>query len=206
MKTHRPLAFLAAFFVAAVLCAPSAHAQFGVVGGLNYNSVSDIEVGTNDVSFDNTAGWHVGLWLDFPFGQLALRPEIRYMDAGDLYEEGDIEGVQDDFDLSLIEVPVHLRYRFPTPTIKPYVMAGPVVRFPTDAGDELDDDLSDFSIAGSIGGGLEFILGPVRLFPEVAYTFGISNLVDDFDVQDVNVETDDSQRLNGFLVRLGIGF
>ena len=186
-----------------------AFAQLGVAAGLNFNQLSDIETDSRDVTLDNATGWHVELWFDLPLGPIALRPGVRYMDAGSIYDGlrediGSVDG--EDFDVSLIEVPIDLRFRMGIPIISPYVALGPVLRFPAGASERIEDNLNDFSVGGSAGLGLEIGLGGLRLYPEIKYSFGISNFTDGFEIGDVEFMADEGQRLNNVLLRLGIGF
>ncbi len=187
--------------------AGSAQAQLGASVGLNFNRLSDINTGDTRATFKNSQGWHVALWLDVPLGPVALRPGLRYMDAGSLYRGASdgIPGIQDDFDVSLLEIPIDLRYRLTFPLITPYVMAGPVLRFPTGADPEIEDNLERLSLAGSLGVGVEVNLMGLRLYPELQYTFGVSRFTKGFAVGDVTIEPDARQHLNVVMLRLGIG-
>lgn len=63
--------------------------------------------------------------------------------------------------MTLLEIPIDVRYRMPLPFLTPYVMAGPVLRFPS--GDEaIKDNLKEFSLAGSLGVGVEVSLLGLR--------------------------------------------
>ncbi|MEM1127498.1 MAG: outer membrane beta-barrel protein [Bacteroidota bacterium] len=190
------------------LLAPEAHAQLGIAAGLNFNQLSDIDARDRDLTFDNSTGWHVEVWLDLPLGPVALRPGIRYMDAGSIYEPSDDLGFgvpSVDFDVALLEVPIDVRYRIGTPIISPYIMAGPVLRFPVDVGDDLEDNLESFSLGGSVGVGVEVGLAGIRLYPELKYNFGISRFTDGFEIGGVEFAPDEEQQLSGVMLRLGIG-
>lgn len=185
-----------------------AWAQLGMSVGLNFNRLSDIKVGDARATFDNSQGWHVAIWFDLPLGPVAIRPGLRYMDAGALYQ-----GFQDDlsdqpvpegFDVSLLEIPIDVRYRMTLPFLTPYVMAGPVLRFPSRADRAIEDNLKAFSLAGSLGVGVEVNLLGLRLYPELQYTFGITAFADEFSVGDVAFVPDARQHLNAVMLRVGI--
>lgn len=189
------------------LAAKPAHAQFGVSAGLNYNRLNDITLNDRESAFDNRSGWHIEAWAGFGAGPLALRPGIRYVQAGTLFEGLSDVGTDraDEVDVSLVEIPIHLRFRFPNPAVTPYVLAGPVVRFPFSDDDDLDEDLQT-SVAGEVGAGLELNLGAVRLYPELAFAFGLSRFVaDEFTIAGRTFVADDEPRLNSVMLRLGIG-
>lgn len=184
-----------------------AQAQLAFSAGLNFNQVSDIEFGDREATFDNKTGWHVALWYDLPLGPVALQPGLRYMDAGELYQGFQEDGVDiEDVSVTLVEVPLNLRLRMATPVVTPYVKGGPVIRIPLTSDDELNDDLETLSVAGELGAGLEVSLGGVRVFPEVKYTFGISRFMDDeFDIGDTEFVADESQHLNAVMISLAVG-
>ncbi|SHK59310.1 outer membrane beta-barrel protein [Rhodothermus profundi] len=208
--TRQKVALHMLYVVLALLVLPSgaARAQLGMSVGLNFNRLSDIKVGDAQATFDNSQGWHVAIWFDLPLGPVAIRPGLRYMDAGALYQ-----GFQDDlsdqpvpegFDVSLLEIPIDVRYRMTLPFLTPYVMAGPVLRFPSQADREIEDNLKAFSLAGSLGVGVEVNLLGLRLYPELQYTFGITAFADEFSVGDVAFVPDARQHLNAVMLRVGI--
>lgn len=204
-----PRYILFTLLVLALAGAQGAYAQggLGVTAGLNFNKVGDIEVGSSEATFDNATGWHVGLWFDLPLGPVSIRPGIRYMDAGSLFETedtiiGEVPGIVD-ASVNLIEVPIDVRFRFGTPLISPYVLAGPVLRFPSGQEDEFE--LESVSYAASLGIGLEVGFGGLRVFPELKYTFGISRFAKEFELAGQPFEPDDSGQLNTIMLSLGIG-
>lgn len=195
-------------YLGVLLCfGGSAQAQLGASVGLNFNRLSDIHTGDTQATFENSQGWHIALWLDIPLGPVAVRPGLRYMDAGALYQgaSDEVPGIWDNFNVSLLEIPVDLRYRLTFPLLTPYVMAGPVLRFPTGADPEIKDNLERLSLAGSLGVGVEVNLLGLRLYPELQYTFGVSRFTKGFAVGDVTIEPDARQHLNVVMLRLGIG-
>ena len=199
---------LALLTLSAGWLARPAQAQLGIAAGLNYDDLGDLDLGSAETSFDNSSGYHIGLFYDLAVGPLALRPGIYYMDIGDFEDAEDIfdEGI----DLNLIEVPVDARLRLaPTPLLTPYLMAGPVFRFPNSSTDDFDEALEEINVAGNIGAGLELSLPGIgfRIFPEVRYTFGLSNFTrDEFEIGDQNFEIENDQRLNTFSIRVGLAF
>lgn len=196
------LAALAVLCIGFALLGPAAtHAQgLGIAGGINYDDFSDIEADT-----DRAQGYHIGLFYDVTLGPLALRPGIFYMDVGDI-ETSDTDAAQESFELQLIEIPVDARFRIgAAPLLKPYLMAGPVLRINASS-DDFEGDAEDFSLAANAGAGLELTLpgSGLRLYPEVRYAFGISDFADD--VGGISTADDSSARLNSFMLRLGIAF
>lgn len=210
MKIHYRFLTAAAVLLVLAQTGP-AHAQggLGVTAGLNFNALSDIEANNREATFDNASGWHVGLWFDLPLGPVSIRPGIRYMDAGRVFQTDDEDVFDvpgfDEFDVTLVEIPIDVRFRFGTPLISPYVMAGPVLRFPS-GGDENDDRLESFSYAGSLGVGVEVGLAGLSVFPELKYTFGISRFTsEEFEIGGTTIIPDDDGQLNTIMLSVGIG-
>ena len=193
-----------------VLMVSTVHAQrFGVTAGTNFQELSDITLNSTQAAFQNQNGWHAGVWLELPMGPLGIRFGGRYMEAGRLFSglNERFPLVQDDFNISLVELNVLLRYGLQSPLINPYVFAGPVFRIPIGADEGISNDLSALSYAGEIGGGLEIPIGSLALYPEVAYVFGVTRFIEDELVLDfVTLTVEDTQRLNTIILRLSLGF
>src|SRR5690606_30396506 len=188
-----------------------AHAQLGVAIGLNFDSISDIDTGDREATFDNATGYHLGIFYDLSAGPLAIRPGLFYRQVQnvkvDILEAG--SRITESFDLNLIEVPVDLRLRMALPLLKPYVLAGPVFGFSSTGDDDFKDALQELTVAANIGIGVEVSLPgftPV-LYPELRYSFGVSRFMkEELSIGDFTFEADDAQRLNTFMLRLGIRF
>lgn len=180
---------------------------FGIAVGANFAELGDIQTADREATFDNATGWHAQAWFDLPLGPVALRPGIRYMDAGSLFEDATVEGqapAADDETFSLIEIPVDVRFRLGLPLISPYLMAGPVLRFPSDSGS--DGRFESFNLAGGAGVGVELGLGGLTLYPELKYTFGITRFTkESYQIGGVTVTPDEDQRLNSVMLSVGIG-
>lgn len=205
MKRFLPFAFVLALVLPMISPAP-ADAQFGLAVGANFTELDDIDFGDRRTTLDNSTGWHAHLWVDVPLGPVALRPGIRYFRAGKLFEDAldDLPTEFDDATASMIEIPLDIRYRFTLPVLTPYLMAGPVLRFPAISDDS--ERFRTFSLAGGAGVGLEVALGGLRLFPELKYTFGITRFTDDsYEIGGITIEPDNEQRLNAVMLTLGIG-
>ena len=183
-------------------------AQLGVSVGINYSQLSDIDIGSGTSSFENSQGWHAEVWFDLPVGSLALRPGIRYTSAGNIFEFADDANLNfiDNFDVNMIEFPVDLRFRFAMQLTTPFIAVGPVFRFPSASGDDVNG-LKTVNVAGGIGVGVELQFGPVELIPELKYTFGVTRfLSQEFQVNNIQFLAEERQHLNGVMLRLGIGF
>lgn len=188
---------------------PALGQGIGLSVGANFNELSDIDSGDHQATFDNASGWHIHLWFDLPVGPAAIRPGVRYMDAGQLFDdEGTLIGPdpnREEQTVTLLEIPIDVRIRMPLPLITPYVLAGPVLRFPANPSED-EDRLRSFSFAGGAGIGAELGLAGLQLYPELKYTFGITRFTEEeYEIGGVIVRPDEDQRLNAIMLSLGIG-
>ncbi len=212
MKKHVPRLGFLATVVGLCLAGPASAQinQFGFTAGLNFDRLTDVSLNNVDANFDSKTGWHAEVWIDLSLlGILTLRPGLRYMDAGKLFEglsEIDERAV-DDFDITLVEVPILVHFGFPAPIIKPYILAGPVLRFPVGVDNTIDNDLNSLTLAGELGFGVAVPFAGLTLYPEIAFTFGLSSFTnDEIIIGFATFSTDDSQHLNTAMLRLGVGF
>ncbi|HYE59235.1 MAG TPA: PorT family protein, partial [Rhodothermales bacterium] len=114
------------------------------------------------------------------------------------------QGVREEFDISLVEVPVDVRFRLPTPLVKPYVLGGPVFRIANQ--DDENFRLNRLTIAGAAGVGLEVSALGFRPYIEARYQFGVQRFIDDFEIGNVEFESENDAKLNTFMLRLGLTF
>lgn len=181
---------------------PSAHAQLGIDAGVSFTSLENISSNPDD-TFDNADGWHVG--LSYLMGRrIGLRVGVRYMNVEGLYE-GLSNQEPDGFDLAFVEVPLELRAAFGGRHIKPYILAGPLFRFPVSSSDEdFQDAVRSISYAGTVGAGIEIRLGGLGLLPEVNYVFGVSDFLDEsFELGGANFSADGSGA-DSIILKLGV--
>jgi hypothetical protein len=188
--------------LAGALTVPSAHAQiipsFGATGGLNFGSLSDAA----GVDLENSTGYHIGIYAEAGFGSISVRPSLLYLRLGEL----EFDDALNPFDLlnadvSFIAIPVDLKYSFPSPLVKPYVLAGPEVRFPL--GDLADlENVESVNFAGNVGLGAKLgaFIGP-EVFAELRYAFDLSGTFGE--IPGTDIETDGS--VNAFFIRVGLG-
>lgn len=206
-------AVLTAFlFVAIALLAVPARAQVGIGGGFNFSQVGDISTSSAKASFDNSAGYHIGVFYDLGLGPLAVRPGIFYRQVGTFEvpaASGPAEDAAERFDLDLIEIPLDVRYRLlPTPLVKPYLLAGPVLTF-SQAEDDLEDGIEDVYLTGDIGAGVEIAMPGIgfTLMPEFRYGLGTTRFIEDeFEIGDTTVNPQEDARLNSVVLRLNVRF
>ena len=188
---------------------PSATAQrFGFMIGLNYQELSDISFNDLSTRFESKDGWHVGVWMELNAGAIAIRPGIRYVDAGQLFDgiNDTFPATRDNFKVSLLEPFLLVSYGLTTPVVAPYLFGGPFVRFPSFTDKTISNDLAPASAALELGIGIKITMGGIRLYPELAYHVGITNFIEDELVIDfVSLTPSGSQRLNSIALRISLG-
>lgn len=188
----------------------TAQVRLGLIGGGNFAALADITAGDELIDFDNTTGYHIGAFLDIGLGGVGLRPAVYYLDAGPLFQGADFLD-RDDFNLAYVTVPVDLRVSLGVGPIKPYLLAGPELRILASAGnapEALEEQLSTLVMSAGLGLGLELQIPGIglTLYPQIRYSFGISELVDrTYEIEEVSISTDGGQRPNMWLLSLGIG-
>jgi hypothetical protein len=204
--------------LAALAFAPTAQAQvpflgkLGVAVGANFDSYTDAEFNRDSDApgnIDGATGYHIGLFYDLAIGPVGVRPGIYYVSLGDLEFDtiaGSVAGDAFSADLSLVEVPIDLRYRVITPLVQPYLSAGPVLRFANASDDNVN--VKDFTVGGSVGVGVDLGIPFFSPFLEARYQFGLDGLVEDFEFGGASFsgEVEDGTQLNTFMIRLGVTF
>lgn len=181
----------------------------GVIGGANFSSLSAMQANGALVSFDNATAFHAGVFLNLQLGPVGLRPSILYLNAGPLFEGATFLN-QDDFDLAYVAIPVDITYTIGFGPLKPYLFAGPEFRVLNSTGAPLDleENLQTFVMSANVGLGLALSLpgSSLRLYPQIRYSFGISELTDaTYQVEGISIQTDGDSRVNMWLLSLGIG-
>lgn len=167
----------------------SCFAQFGIKGGLNYNSNGELrEIVTNGQNIleergDAKIGYHLGAYYKISLGKLYLRPEIVYTKTQSEYNSNV-------YDMSKIDVPVLLGLKVFGPVS---IFAGPSFQYTLD--NELENatisDVKNNITAGlNVGAGVEF--GNIGV--DVRYERGFSsNEVDLLASNNVQIGTLDSR-------------
>jgi opacity protein-like surface antigen len=193
----------------------TAQVKFGVKAGLNLSSVSDVKVegeGVSVTAIENdgmTAGFHVGGFVNFSFGQyIGLQPELLYSMQGGKQKLSSVASqvspnVSIGYNFSYINIPILL-------DIKPFanfsILVGPQIGFniyksatitttadeTTKSGSDLDDYLEEefgknpfksFDFAAVVGVQYTFI---EHLTVGARYDLGLTNT---FSLSESGVDT-----------------
>jgi hypothetical protein len=161
--------FLTAIVAAcATLAAQAQDIKFGVKGGLNVASLSDVN-GSSKIS------GHIGGFANFKFTNWAIQPELLFSGQG----AQDVGLTDAKWALSYINIPVLFQYYF-IPQF--YAEAGPQMGFllsakSKDEGVSVDikDAFKTVDIGTAIGAGYKF---PIGVGVYARYNFGFTDLVD----------------------------
>jgi len=211
MTTRASFGFTTLVALALMLgTAAPAQAQFGVAGGLNFESAGDIETNSTDATLDNSTGYHLGVVYELGLGAATLRPGVFYRRVGTFeFSQSALPGGETSFDVAAWQVPVDLRFTvLPTPLVSPYVLAGPMATFPRGE-DEFDDATEDISYSFNIGLGANITLPAtsLKIQPELRYEFGASKFIqDDFEIGDTSFNAQDAPRFSAFGLRVNVLF
>ncbi len=176
----------------------SAQLALGVIGGVNFAKLDDVNVNNVGETFDNRSGFHLGAFLELGGTGFVLRPGVIYLNAGSLFENSSFLN-QDAFNVSFLSFPLDFRARFGIIDI----FTGPELqrRLSSDTDPTFESNLKNWVVSGAVGAGLR--IGP--LVPEVRYLFSLSGLTEsDFTVGSFNVSTDSGQRTQ--TLRASVGF
>jgi len=182
-----------------------AQAQLGVTGGLNFDSLDDIN---ESATLDNSTGYHIGIVYDLGFGPVSIRPGLLYRDVGSFEFSGVPNVDVDEVDVTAFEVPVDVRVTiFPFPLVSPYVLGGPNAFLPRSDSDAFDDGLEDVSLTFNVGVGADVSIPGVGLTlqPELRYEFGATDYIDDFSIGATDFNPTD-RKLSAFALRLNVLF
>jgi len=203
--------------------AAPAQAQLGIAGGLNFESLGDIraelgEVADGEANFDNSTGYHIGAVYNLSLGPVDLRPGVIFRRVGEYEftadEFGGVVGEDESYSVSTIEVPLDIRVNvLPVPVLNPYVLAGPMLSFPSGEGD-FDEATEGTAFSLNVGAGLGISvpgLG-IELQPELRYEFGATSVFSDETItlgvgdREVNFTPQDDPNFSAFSARLHVLF
>ncbi len=204
---------LISLFVFLTGVSSTAQAQIGFAAGYGLPVLSSPSFSSSaQNTFEGTGGINVGMFYDFRFGKVDLRPGLffrqgnfEWMSPSWKPEENPIPST-----LRVAEIPIDVLYHIRMASFSPYVVAGPVFSFlHTDQQDvriSLDNPTGSTSFMGiTLGAGIELNALGLLLFPEIRYTHALSAfLKQDYIVRSVPFATESGQRLSSLTVRLGI--
>ncbi len=162
--------------IALVLIAPvsNAQAKFGIKGGLNFNTFSDLNL-AGSPTLKNSTGYNFGILLQFkvPLVGLALQPELMFTTKGTEIDylstyvvspgpgivAPQVQYMPTKATLSYLELPVNIQWGIDLLLFRPYVQVSPFISYALSKGDDMDnvswDDLNRFDYGVGLGAGVD---------------------------------------------------
>ncbi len=173
-----------------VLMAGPAVAQmgFGIKGGLNFAEFSDIETidTLDELETESKSDFVGGVYVKFPIGVFRLQIEGLYSRKGGegQYNNDGLGTAPWETQLTYVEIPVLLKYEFPTSVLKPFLYGGGSIAFLMEAEKrnqtfdtdwvDIKDDLKSTDYGLVVGAGIEII----GITLEGRYTHGMADTID----------------------------
>jgi hypothetical protein len=175
----------------------------GVKGGVNFANIV-IDGDAADVNLESRIGWVAGGFVTWPVTpRFDIQPEALISVKGATVDEF---GLEVDLELTYLEFPILFRYGAPVSSgTSLKLFAGPSLAFKLDAevngeffgtseDDDIDDEVESFDFGLVIGAGIE----AGRLSLDGRYTWGLTNLANVPDDDDVTVKNRVFSILVGF--------
>ncbi len=196
----------------------------GVAGGINFASFDDVDFDDVTAAYESASGYHFGFFAEIGKGAFTVRPGVYYMNAGTLFDGGFDDFIDDfieedpeivdllreieDVEVQFVSVPIDLKFRlFSSFIVRPYIFAGPEFKFVVSGDDDIafTDQFEGIVVAGNAGIGFEVALLGIRAYPEIRFSFDVSELVgEEFELGGETVMADKHQSRTVF-ARIGIG-
>lgn len=155
----------------------------GLMGGLNLATTGGADV-SSDVK--STTGYAAGVFLELNIpGPFSIEPEALYSIKGSKKE---LTRVTFTATSTYIDVPVLVKYYFPSPVVKPFLFAGPSYSILLSAKQKTEGagitttevDIKDATrtndLGAVVGVGLNFSLPAIDVRIDARYNYGLSTL------------------------------
>lgn len=195
---------LVAVLLALLLAGGPLHAQIGIYAGANRDMLEGFTPAEGFTFAGEVDGFHTGIFLDIEVGIVGARPAIVYHRISDVSASDGAEETR--FNLDVIEIPLDLYLRLPLPVVRPYLVAGPTILFPSSADPRIDGLLASTPKRLDVGLGVEIAL-PLRLWPEIRYGRGLSDFMSPaIPVGEETLQGEGALRLDTVTFRLGVSF
>lgn len=151
---------------------------------LGLEDLQDIDDPLENLNYDFTVGFHLGVGTGVKVGPVYLRTGISFVNAGAIFN-GSTFLEDDEFDVNFITVPVDIKVNIPiSERITPYISGGPEFRYRlnldvNEEDMEFVDDLDRLIPTATIGAGVSIdlpVLG-IGFSPELRYAIDFLGLV-----------------------------
>ncbi|MDR0836496.1 MAG: PorT family protein [Tannerella sp.] len=160
--------------------------RIGVKGGVN---VAHAQFSKDVFDSKNLTGFNIGPVVELMFGEQGLG-----LDAAVLYTQKGFKSEEETVKNSYLQVPVNLKYKFGSTSVKPYLTAGPYMDFKI-AGDKLwmvsenTEGVKEQIKSKDFGAGLNFGAG-VELLKMIQVginlNWGLTNSYDSFNAKELD--------------------
>jgi outer membrane protein W len=165
----------------------------GLMGGVNLATAGGADVSTDVKS---TTGYAAGVFLELNIpGPFSIEPEALYSIKGSKTESS---GNTFTATSTYIDVPVLLKYYFPSLVVKPFLFAGPSYSIllsakqksegPRITSSEIDikDGMRTNDLGAVVGAGVNFSLPAIDVRIDARYNYGLSTLDKEGNVKGYN--------------------
>ena len=204
----RIIVLLTAFMLLSV----QGFSQFGIKGGLNFNSLGDINLKDADIStaFEKKTGFHVGLLykIKVPLIGLAIQPELLYskslteISLFDKSANTASAAVSGDMKMSCLQLPVALQWGVDLMLFRPFIQAVPYIGYSFARSNSLNNlewDADKFRYGIGLGAGID--IWKLQISGKYSWDLGKAT---DFKWQ--GVKTFEGGKSKGFELSLAILF
>ena len=137
--------------------------QFGIKGGLNFNSLEDINLrGVKDFDIGSSTGFNAGILykVKIPLVGLAIQPELIYSQTNSSINTG-LEGVSNlngDLKIGTLMLPVGLQWGIDLMLFRPFIQAVPYIGYTVNTQNKITNlnwNVDKFKYGVGLGAGLD---------------------------------------------------
>ena len=124
--------------VLAIAVTANAQSGFGIKGGLNFDSMSDIKTNNYESTIDGRTGFHVGILykIKLPAG-LALQPELLYTSKKSKIETN--TNTSYNASLQYLQLPVNIQWGIDLVILRPFIQVSPYIGYAIAKGNKFKD-------------------------------------------------------------------
>lgn len=193
----------------------SAQVSFGIKGGVNFNSMSDIQLKGTDLkaAFDNRTGFNAGIALQaklpVPVVSLAIQPELLYTSKGGILEASSIPGSPSaNIRMDYLQLPVSLQVGLDLMLVRPYVEVVPFVGYAVGKFNDIQNiewqNLNRFDYGVGLGIGVD--IWKFQLSGRYTWSLGKLGDIKDEGIENALESAFTSSKMRGFELSLAFFF
>lgn len=155
----RILLFVTAFMLLSV----QGFSQFGIKGGLNFNSLEDINLkGVKNFDIGNSTGFNAGILykIKIPLVGLAIQPELIYSQTNSSIntEIAGLSNLNGDLKIGTLMLPVGLQWGIDLVLFRPFIQAVPYIGYTVNTQNKITNlnwNVDKFKYGIGLGAGLD---------------------------------------------------